>query len=948
VPAGTGSLWWSWTPPEGSGRVTIDTTGSAVDTLLAVYRLDATATLERATRVAFNDDTAGTASRVSFDAEPGATYAIAVAGKGDTGGYVQAAFVAVPLNDAFAQARVLQGSAVVLPANNGNATLEDGETRSRNAAGRVVGSGRTLWYRWVAPATRPYQIGADSLTMDPVAAIYTGGTLSALAQVGFDDDTGPSTNSLVRFNAIAGVTYHIAIDSYAETGPFTLSITDAAWQYVTDDPLYASPAVAPDGTLYLADELGYVHAINPDGTRRWRSSAVDGFVSGGATVVGADGAIFAADDFGAVYALNPANGALRWSYETGGGIWAAPALAGDGTLYVKSDDGRLYALNSNGSLKWRVDVPGDTYASPTVGPDGTIYLGSGADSALYALNPDGTEKWRADLGATVYGSPAIGADGTIYLGNFDGRMFAFRPDGTRRWQFDTRSPLSSSPVVDGRGVVYFGSYDRKLYALDGATGAPRWDYATGEIIRSTAPLLADDGTVYIGGDDAFIHVLDSDGRLLRKYATGGAILAAPILAAGRLIVPSSDGKCYAFDTGNNLARTPWPMHRHNLRRSARGTAPDGIPEFTVQPAAPANVTTGSAVTLTAGASLAGAGTVTYQWLFNDAPLPGATAATLPLPSVQGSSAGSYRVLATGPGGTVTSRATVLNVTAVAADTARLINLAVRTQAGGGDAVLFVGFAVGGAGTAGEKRLLIRGVGPTLGAFGVTGTLADPRLQLFAGETLLQENDNWGGDAQIALVSPQVGAFALQSAQSLDAAILAQRGAGSYTAQVGGPGASTGLVLAEIYDATPTAQFTATTPRLINVSARTRVGTGGDVLIAGFVVGGSGVRQVLLRGIGPTLGLFNVPGVLANPRLELYQSGNTTPLATNDDWGASANAAEIAAAAARVGAFALPLESRDSVLLVSLPPGSYTAQVSGANSGTGAAIIEVYEVPLGAP
>ena len=140
---------------------------------------------------------------------------------------------------------------------------------------------------------------------------------------------------------------------------------------------------------------------------------------------------------------------------------------------------------------------------------------------------------------------------------------------------------------------------------------------------------------------------------------------------------------------------------------------------------------------------------------------------------------------------------------------------------------------------------------------------------------------------------------------------------------------------------------AATPRLINVSARTQVGTGGDVLIAGFVVGGTGSKTVLIRAIGPTLGLFGVPGVLADPRLELYAAGGTTPISTNNDWGTAANAAAVRTIFTQVGAFQLALESKDAALLVTLPPGSYTAQVSGVGTGpaaTGAALVEVYEVP----
>ena len=159
-------------------------------------------------------------------------------------------------------------------------------------------------------------------------------------------------------------------------------------------------------------------------------------------------------------------------------------------------------------------------------------------------------------------------------------------------------------------------------------------------------------------------------------------------------------------------------------------------------------------------------------------------------------------------------------------------------------------------------------------------------------------------------------------------------------QVVGKAGGTGIALAEIYDATPAGTFTATTPRLVNVSARTQVGTGGGILIAGFVIGGTTAKTVLIRGIGPTLGVFGVTGVLDDPQLQLYSG--TTLLRENDNWGGDA---QISATGASVGAFALANPaSKDAVLLVTLPPGSYTAQISGVNASTGVALVEVYDVP----
>lgn len=264
---------------------------------------------------------------------------------------------------------------------------------------------------------------------------------------------------------------------------------------------------------------------------------------------------------------------------------------------------------------------------------------------------------------------------------------------------------------------------------------------------------------------------------------------------------------------------------------------------------------------------------------------------------------------------------------------RLINLSVRTNAGTGDNTLIVGLGIGGAGTSGDTAVLLRGVGPALTAFGVTGALADPVMTVFSGQTQIESNDDWAGGFNFA----SVGAFAFP-ANSRDAGIYADEvGAGAYSIQITGKGGATGVALAEIYDAMPAASFTATTPRLINVSARTHVGTGDNILIVGFAIGGTTPVRLLVRAVGPSLAAFGVGGTLADPKLEIYTGSTKT--AENDNWTA-ADATTFSA----VGAFGLTANSRDAAAVVTLQPGTYTAQVSGVGNTTGVALVEVYQLP----
>jgi hypothetical protein len=262
---------------------------------------------------------------------------------------------------------------------------------------------------------------------------------------------------------------------------------------------------------------------------------------------------------------------------------------------------------------------------------------------------------------------------------------------------------------------------------------------------------------------------------------------------------------------------------------------------------------------------------------------------------------------------------------------RLFSLSARGLAGTVDQTFIVGLATGGNDT---KQLLLRGVGPSLAPFGVSGVVTDPALTLFnVAGTALQQNNDWGGTTTLTNTFAQVGDFPLPP-NSKDAALLATLPSSAYTAHLTAQSGA-GVALVEAYDADPGTP----TARLASLSARDQVGTGENILIAGFVVTGNISRTVLIRGIGPTLTRYSVSGVLANPQLQVFQG--STLLAQNDDWGGDTT---LAAVAAQVNAFALDANSKDAALLLTLPPGAYTAQVSGVGNTTGVALVEIYEVP----
>ncbi|MEY2880271.1 MAG: Arylsulfatase [Verrucomicrobiota bacterium] len=273
-----------------------------------------------------------------------------------------------------------------------------------------------------------------------------------------------------------------------------------------------------------------------------------------------------------------------------------------------------------------------------------------------------------------------------------------------------------------------------------------------------------------------------------------------------------------------------------------------------------------------------------------------------------------------------------SLSAEPAGDASVINLSARAAVGGTAGTPILGFVV----TGGAKRLAVRGVGPALAAFSVPGFLPDPLVELRQGQTLVQSNNDWL--AADAATFASVGAFALPAA-SKDAALVATLPANDYTAQISSAVAgASGVALVEVYD-TGTG---GTAARLVNASARAFVGTGAAILIPGIVVGGNGAAGLLIRAAGPALGKFAVPGALADPVLALYRGNDL--IATNDDWGAATNAAQIATTGAASGAFAFDAGSRDAALLTTLPANAnYSVQVSGKNNTTGTVLVEFYLV-----
>jgi hypothetical protein len=250
----------------------------------------------------------------------------------------------------------------------------------------------------------------------------------------------------------------------------------------------------------------------------------------------------------------------------------------------------------------------------------------------------------------------------------------------------------------------------------------------------------------------------------------------------------------------------------------------------------------------------------------------------------------------------------------------------------GDNVGIGGFIINGSG---PRHVLLRAIGPSLTQLGVPDALADPVMELQGPATFNPiTNNNWRDDP---LQESAIIATGIPPTNNFESAIDAMLAPGAYTAIVRGNNNTSGVALVEVYDLSE-----AVPGKLANISTRALVGTGNNIVIAGFILGGdpsqAGADKIIVRGIGPSLTALGVPNALPDPKLELRDS-NGALLVLNNDWQDDPTGITIIELIAAGLAPSNPLES---AIVAVLPPGLYTALLSGLNNGTGVGLVEVYD------
>jgi streptogramin lyase len=618
----------------------------------------------------------------------------------------------------------------------------------------------------------------------------------------------------------------------------------------------------------------------------------------------------------------------------------------------------FYVANGNGNSVSAIASDGSvsTYATGLSVPigiamdtSGNLYTSDEGTSTISKIAPGGIVSTFATLGSTAsLVGLAFDSSGNLYVADYNGNTV------------DRITPAGVVSIfasgLNNPGGIAFNKSGSLYVANEGdntiAVVTPGGAVSTFATDFSTPSGVAFDttGTLYVtnAGNSTILKVAPN-GYVSQFSSTG---LGLPIDVAF-----DSTGNLYATDletnsilefaSGNSTPNTFASGLSGPAFLAAVPFVP--LPSFTQGPASQ-TIATGRSVAF--NVQITGAAAVTYQWTFNGVPISAATDPILLLSDATSANAGTYACFATTVAGSVSSTTATLNVIATS-DPGYLDNLSARATVGSGANILIAGFAISGSGS---MDLLLRGVGPALlpAPYSVSGAITTTQMTLYDSNSLgpfpIVTNAGWSNASTLGTstvnVSPHSATLALMNtlgaftvtwaAGSADSALEVTPPVGDYTSQISGVGGAAGIALAEVYDAD---SYTPAT-RLVNISSRAQVGTGGNILIGGFEIGGSTAETVLVRGVGPTLvtAPYNVPSSIAQPILTVY-SGNT-PLYSNTGWGGDST---IAGIFGTVGAFALNASSQDSALLITLPPGGYTAEVSGVNNTTGVALVEIYEV-----
>jgi len=641
--------------------------------------------------------------------------------------------------------------------------------------------------------------------------------------------------------------------------------------------------------------------------------------------------------------VNPQALSLAWTAPSSTSGYSTPVIVGN-TIYA-TQPGSLTKVSSfnlsTGAINWSYTGEFVYPSQAGIGGGFVAFVGSTASSSsLYVLD--------AITGTLRYAVPIPEGPGslmpTIVQDPISGSVTAFVADGGSTVSAVSLGPVSGSvlwtqyglfggqsiPTVVGSSIVLAGP--NQYYAFDQVTGAENHFWSGGgfggggttvayDAARQQFYVLED----YNGTTPTLsaYHYTDNDHIRLLWHRTGAGV------GLGGSVAISPTGKVYS--AGNSVIWELDPATGATLR-SIAGSFASGV-----TPALTNNV----------------------LWIMGEEQVFAYDLVTLQLLRAFNGSRGSLNTAYDGPGAFadgyfvldygVSYGSHSFDVyrapppTPTPTPASQLGNISTRAFVQTGDNVMIGGFIVQGNE---PKRVIIRAIGPELTQYGVPDPLANPTLELHDSTgALIASNDNW----QRTIIGGIIGSDQRGDIRNSghapgdgrESAIIADLPGGNYTAIVRGVNDTTGVALVEVYDLSPE-----TSSMLANLSTRSFVQTGDNVMIGGFIVQGAQPKRVIIRAIGPELSAppFNIPNALANPTLELHDHTGAL-IGSNDNWQRTIIGGIITTSQVHdiTNSGYAPGDPNDSAIIAELPPGNYTAIVRGVNNTTGVGLVEVYDL-----
>lgn len=347
--------------------------------------------------------------------------------------------------------------------------------------------------------------------------------------------------------------------------PYVSTLDPApAWQYSAGARVTTTPALGADGTLYFGDDGGDIHALNPDGTLKWRRDGVNRVRS--SIAIGspsAGGYLYYGSGDRTVYALSSADGSVVHSYQMNGVIQSSPVIGADGSVYIGSDDGTLTALNASLDFKWHAHMGSPVRTNPAIGQNGYVYVASKL-GYLYAFDPSGWwpswPRWQRYVGYGVESSPVVGADGSVYIGSPQGKVYRLNGNsGAVLGTFDAaadascywwmRCDVQATPAIGADGTVYVGADAEYFYALKPDLSTLKWRHHTGADMDGT-PVVDANGDVIAGASNSNIYKFSgADGSVLWQHGVEAGVESGSVIGADGTVYVASNSTVSALGPG---------------------------------------------------------------------------------------------------------------------------------------------------------------------------------------------------------------------------------------------------------------------------------------------------------------------------------------------------------------------------------------------------------------